>query len=72
MREGVHVVLAGEVAEWPGISAVAAAHDGESWHVGGAQQQRAAGSAFAMFTASLTCSVGSSSRSNRALSSMAV
>eukprot|EP00775_Hariotina_reticulata_P003489 gene3489-3759_t len=26
-REGVHVVLAGEVAEWPGISAVAAAHD---------------------------------------------
>jgi hypothetical protein len=28
-REGVHVVLAGEVSEWPGISAVAAAHDGE-------------------------------------------
>lgn len=26
-REGVHVLLAGEVAEWPGISAVAAAHD---------------------------------------------
>lgn len=29
-REGIHVVLAGEVAEWPGISAVAAAHDGET------------------------------------------
>jgi hypothetical protein len=29
-REGIHVVLAGEVAEWPGISAVAAAHDGKS------------------------------------------
>jgi hypothetical protein len=28
-REGVHVVLAGEVSDWPGISAVAAAHDGE-------------------------------------------
>jgi hypothetical protein len=28
-REGIHVVLAGEVSEWPGISAVAAAHDGE-------------------------------------------
>lgn len=28
-RDGVHVLLAGEVAEWPGISAVAAAHDGE-------------------------------------------
>lgn len=27
-RDGVHVMLAGEVAEWPGISAVAAAHDG--------------------------------------------
>jgi hypothetical protein len=27
--EGVHVVLAGEVSDWPGISAVAAAHDGE-------------------------------------------
>lgn len=26
-REGIHVVLAGEVSEWPGISAVAAAHD---------------------------------------------
>ncbi|WIA08067.1 hypothetical protein OEZ86_010706 [Tetradesmus obliquus] len=26
-REGVHVVLAGEVSDWPGISAVAAAHD---------------------------------------------
>lgn len=29
-KDGVHVVLAGEVAEWPGISALAAAHDGES------------------------------------------
>lgn len=29
MRDSIHVVLAGEVAEWPGISAVAAAHDGE-------------------------------------------
>lgn len=28
-REGVHVVLAGEVSHWPGISAVEAAHDGE-------------------------------------------
>lgn len=28
-REGIHVVMAGEVSEWPGISAVAAAHDGE-------------------------------------------
>jgi len=28
-RDSVHVVLAGEVAEWPGISAVATAHDGE-------------------------------------------
>jgi hypothetical protein len=26
-RDGVHVVLAGEVSDWPGISAVAAAHD---------------------------------------------
>lgn len=26
-RDGVHVLAAGEVAEWPGISAVAAAHD---------------------------------------------
>lgn len=26
-REGVHVMLAGEVSDWPGISAVAAAHD---------------------------------------------
>lgn len=28
-RDGVHVILAGEVSDWPGISAVAAAHDGE-------------------------------------------
>lgn len=28
-RDGIHVLLAGEVAEWPGISALAAAHDGE-------------------------------------------
>jgi hypothetical protein len=29
-REGVHVLFAGEVAQWPGINAVDAAHDGEA------------------------------------------
>lgn len=28
-RDGVHVILAGEVSDWPGISVIAAAHDGE-------------------------------------------
>lgn len=29
-RNGVHVLFMGEVAEWPGVNAVSAAHDGES------------------------------------------
>lgn len=28
-RDGVHVLFAGEVGEWPGINAVNAAHDGK-------------------------------------------
>ena len=28
-KEGVHVLFAGEVSQWPGINAVDAAHDGE-------------------------------------------